>query len=114
MEYRKLKPHAHRSPRRALILRDIDSLLELLDEEPDDDSELLEEMASVREAVNALESVLVRACDGIEQVAALLHDALNPKLFPEPLRNGSLPPPERDLSYNGLLDFSSDEDDVPF
>jgi hypothetical protein len=113
MEYRKLKPYAHRSPRRALILRDIDSLLELLDEEPDNESELLEEMASLREAVNDLESVMLRACEGIEEVAALLHDALNPTLFPEPLRYGP-PAPEQELSYNGLIDFSCREDDVPF
>lgn len=106
MEYRRLKRDAIRSPGRAAILRDIHYLLALLDEEPEDETELLEEMASLREAVNDLESA-------IREMTVTLHDTLNPTLFPEPLRNGP-PPRERELSYNGLIELSCDEDEVPF
>lgn len=113
MEYRKLNRHARRSHGRVIILPDLESLIELLDEEPEGEGELLEEIDSLRTAVNGLELAMLRACEGIEQVASLLYDALNPTLFPEPLRDGP-PIPERDLSYNGLIDFSKNHNDVPF
>jgi hypothetical protein len=86
-----------------LSASEIEYLLGLLDEDPEDDRELLEEMSSLREAVNDLEAA-------INEVASMLHDAFHPKPFPEPLRDGP-PPPERELSYNGLVEFSTD---VPF
>lgn len=106
MEYRILKNHAN-------SLRELAFLLDRLDDRPKTDDELVGEMASLRHTIQNLESTMDRACDGIEAVASLLCDALNPEPFPEPLRfHPSTREPE--LSSNGLLDLSGFEDDVPF
>ena len=71
-------------------------------------------MSELREILIEFEPLFTRACEGIEEIAALIYNGLSPPSFPESLLDGH-PPEELELSSNGLVAFSHRKDnDVPF
>lgn len=74
---------------------------------------ILAEVSDLREILLEFEPLLTRACEGIEEIAAMIYNELHPQPFPDPLYDG--PSQQLELSSNGLVVLScGKENDVPF